>query len=318
MNLHLKAISGGLLKLGVSAFLIFLVIQKIDIFTAFEEAKRVTLLVFMVVVLLLVFQLMIAAFRWILIVHAIGHRLPYVVGIKFIFVGSFFSQILPSVGGDIVRVLLSRRYGLPMSAALSSVVLERGVSVLGVVLVIIASFPLLNELIVGRVAFWPMISAFAAIVVTGTMIIKISTLPARWAEWRIFRMAYHFANDMRQLFALHKKLLLLFFLVVLAQANLALATFILARALDLPVTLLGCALLMPPVALVASLPISIGGWGVREGVMVIAFSSMGVQAESALALSVLLAFAGIMASLPGSLVWMRHKSRVGSVHNINN
>jgi hypothetical protein len=52
--------------------------------------------------------------------------------------------------------------------------------------------------------------------------------------------------------------------------------------------------------------------------MVIAFGSMGVQAESALALSVLLAFAGIMASLPGSLVWARHKSRVRSVHNVTN
>ncbi len=59
-----------------------------------------------------------------------------------------------------------------------------------------------------------------------------------------------------------------------------------------------------PALLVTTLPISIAGWGVREGAMVAAFSLVGVPVEGALVLSILFGLLILLISLPGGVVWM--------------
>jgi uncharacterized membrane protein YbhN (UPF0104 family) len=62
-------------------------------------------------------------------------------------------------------------------------------------------------------------------------------------------------------------------------------------------------MLMQPVALLTSLPISIGGWGVRETAMIGLLGLVGVPASAALVLSVELGLITMAASLPGLVFW---------------
>jgi hypothetical protein len=62
--------------------------------------------------------------------------------------------------------------------------------------------------------------------------------------------------------------------------------------------------LMPPVLLVMTLPISIAGWGVREQAMVVAFALVNVPGEGALALSIMFGLMGLVIGLPGGIVWL--------------
>ena len=78
----------------------------------------------------------------------------------------------------------------------------------------------------------------------------------------------------------------------------------LALALGINITLLDCLVLVPPVMLVTTLPISIAGWGVREGAMVAAFGFVGVPAQESLLLSLLFGVLGIVVALPGGLIWL--------------
>ena len=82
------------------------------------------------------------------------------------------------------------------------------------------------------------------------------------------------------------------------------AIYTLARSLDIGISLLDCMILMPPVILLSLLPVSIGGWGVRESVMVFVLGLIGIASEQALLLSVLLGLAGMAISLPGWILWM--------------
>jgi hypothetical protein len=63
--------------------------------------------------------------------------------------------------------------------------------------------------------------------------------------------------------------------------------------------------------LATTLPISIAGWGVREGAMVAAFGLIGVSQEGAVVLSLLAGILAVVACLPGGLIWLmsgyRHK-----------
>jgi len=61
--------------------------------------------------------------------------------------------------------------------------------------------------------------------------------------------------------------------------------------------------------LILTIPISIGGWGVREGAMVTAFALVGVPGEGALVLSLLFGVIGLVVSLPGGIVWLMMRGK---------
>ena len=56
--------------------------------------------------------------------------------------------------------------------------------------------------------------------------------------------------------------------------------------------------------LFTTLPISIAGWGVREGVMVAAFAFVGVLEGDAFVVSVLFGLLHIIFSIPGGWLWL--------------
>jgi len=58
------------------------------------------------------------------------------------------------------------------------------------------------------------------------------------------------------------------------------------------------------VLLISMLPISIGGWGVREGAMVLALRGFGIPTEEALLPSILFGLCAVTATLPGATFWI--------------
>jgi hypothetical protein len=74
--------------------------------------------------------------------------------------------------------------------------------------------------------------------------------------------------------------------------------------LTFQITLLDCVVLMQPVALITALPISIGGWGVRETAIIAMLGLVGVPTSAALLLSIQLGLLSIAISLPGGILWL--------------
>ena len=89
------------------------------------------------------------------------------------------------------------------------------------------------------------------------------------------------------------------------------AVIALSEGLSLEIEWLGIFLIIPLVTLFMLIPISIAGWGIREGVMVIGLGYLNVQSEQALALSILYGLSMLTISLPGGIVWLfsSHPSR---------
>jgi hypothetical protein len=69
------------------------------------------------------------------------------------------------------------------------------------------------------------------------------------------------------------------------------------------------AVTLPPVFIVSALPISIGGFGVREASYVVLLGHAGVATTDAALLSVLFGLGFVVATLPGGLALLRkHRS----------
>jgi hypothetical protein len=110
----------------------------------------------------------------------------------------------------------------------------------------------------------------------------LSKLP----RWRIIIAAAALTADARKAF-LTVSGIRLAGLSFLTHLNLAMACLWLGNAMGIHLRLLDYVFYISLISLITSLPLSIGGWGVRESAVVALFGSSGVPPHSALAFSVL-------------------------------
>src|SRR5258708_2827328 len=75
--------------------------------------------------------------------------------------------------------------------------------------------------------------------------------------------------------------------------------------------------LIPLVTLITLVPISIGGWGVREGALVVLLGGIGVPSAAALALSILFGLSSIVVSIPGAIFWWTSGYRLSAVKELD-
>jgi hypothetical protein len=85
------------------------------------------------------------------------------------------------------------------------------------------------------------------------------------------------------------------------------AAYAISIAVGADIRLVDLLAVFPWVILATALPISIAGWGVREGAMIWGLSLVGGRSGEALALSLLYGIVTIVAALPGVLFWLAPK-----------
>jgi len=76
------------------------------------------------------------------------------------------------------------------------------------------------------------------------------------------------------------------------------------KAVAAPVSFAQVLYLIPPVLLVATVPISIAGWGIRESSMIVAFAYAGLAQSDGLTLSILFGAVSFVLGIAGGIVWI--------------
>jgi hypothetical protein len=98
--------------------------------------------------------------------------------------------------------------------------------------------------------------------------------------------------------------ILLLWTGLLGQAVAIAAFFLVSRSVGGPLSFLECAIALAPGLLVALVPVSLGGWGLREGAFVVLLGFYGVVPEQALIISVLFGLSLLAATAPGLWLWI--------------
>jgi uncharacterized membrane protein YbhN (UPF0104 family) len=132
----------------------------------------------------------------------------------------------------------------------------------------------------------------------------LDRIPERFRKFSIVRGLANLADDTKRLFLAPRYALPAIGVGILGMVLIALIVFFLAMALGIEVSVFDTMVLVPPVMLIASVPISIAGWGLRESAMVVAFGFIGLAEGDAFILSLLFGLANIIAALPGGLIWL--------------
>jgi hypothetical protein len=298
------------LKLALTGGSLWYIASKIDIQSAWTLGKSVRPSMLVAAYLLQIVQIFLCGGRWLMVLKAIGAWLPFWKTCRLFMIANFFGQVLPgAVGADAVRVLAVRRAGLTLGQSINSVMLERLATVFGLVLLVSFSEPLLADRLSDTSSLWVFPVLTVAGVVGILVLALLDSLPSALNRWRVVRGFVQLAGDTRRLFLRPRRAVPLLVVVVLGHINLSMVVWVLALGIGAPVSMLDCMVLVPPVILVATMPISISGWGARELAMVTAFGFIGVPAAEATVVSILFGIFGVLIALPGGAFWLFSKER---------
>ena len=218
-----------------------------------------------------------------------------------LFKAAFFNQAMPALGGDALRVVDVARRGFRKRDAAFGVFLDRVVAFATLTVLSLAALAVDWELLPSSVARTLAI-VMAAGLAGSSALLCVGMLPLPRSTAFPARLLRHARDRTRRALSAHRAALVLSSLF--AHALSVLSFFALGLALELPFGPVAYGVMVPPAIVLSGLPVSIAGWGVREGTLVALFGLAGADRASALALSLTYGVVAFAASLPGLAVFL--------------
>lgn len=296
------------LKLAVTLLLVAYLAHSVDAAAVVAQLGRIGPGAGALCLGLYLFQAVVLSYRWHRILGAAGVVLTFRQTLRIVLIGLFFNQCLPtSLGGDGVRILLLRRPEVSLERAVNLVLVDRLSGLMGLIPLLLGGLPFLLS--------WRSDPLFAATDLGVTLLFCIALViyflgdglvgrAGRWSRLRVLQAIAAASAFARRVAWYGKGAGGTFALALVVHGLTVGVVLVLARALGASLSLGEGLVLAPPVIAAAMLPISFGGWGTREVVMVIALGTAGVAPATALAVSILLGFLALVATAPGAALWL--------------
>jgi len=298
-----------LLKVLVSLGLITFLISQVDFSKIINILKNVDIAMIFYSLFFLTIQVFIATTRWKYVLTCQKIAIDYKNTLQILWSGLFFNQAMPSsVGGDVVRGYYLKKQGITLGRATLGVLIDRLFGMVGLVLLVLASLPLLFQLVDNPIARTGVLLIAFGISFTLLLVFFTDKLLGNFSHLKLIRGFYSLSQDGRHCISERYNGFIILLISILIHLISVLAVMILSAGLGLDIEWGGFLLMVPLVGLMMVVPISIAGWGVREGVMVVGFGYLGVTPESSLALSILYGLSMLAVALPGGIIWMFKRS----------
>lgn len=297
-----------LIKFAISASLVGYLLWRLD-FRLPPLTGPVAALLALCVALLLV-QPLVMSLRWWQLLRATGLTVTLANAIRFNWMAIFVNQFLPaSLGGDAVRILLGRTRGLPVTTVTLTVLFDRGFAFLSLFVLILVLVPAVGELVdmqgIIGLAVAVCLIGFAGLALFRYLAPHLAALAAARPRTAFLQ---HYIMRISDLASDWKVMGLALGLSLGVHLLSFTALAAIAQCFGLDVPWLHLIAINALITLAHVLPISIAGWGVREGAAVLFFAGAGVDSSTALSISLLAGAAFATASLPGAVMWLLRKS----------
>jgi glycosyltransferase 2 family protein len=303
----------GLLTLAVLAALAW----NVDLGATAAALFRLDLGAALVVLALLALDRGVMVWRWVILLRAHGAAVSTRAATWIYLVSSFVGGFLPAgVGADVARAYTLSQRTSRGSDAVASVAVDRLFGLLSIVMM-----GMFGAIVAGRqVEGTPrlLLPAFAALVIAGSAAmlwadrVVDAILPRSLQASRIGRRLVRLADAVGQYRGHRRAVAAVALLSIAVQVLRILQAYLLGRGIGIDVPFSYYLLFMPIGLIALLLPISISGIGAPQGIIVWLLAPAGVPNHEALALSTLIVLSGIVANIPGALLYLqsaRHASQ---------
>ena len=286
------------LRAAVSGTILFWIFSKLDVHGLLKAVGKISFETWALALLLYLASQLVSSQRWRIIADILGFSGGYLAFVVFYFVAMFFNLFLPSsIGGDVLKVFfLSGKGTAGKLKATYSVFLDRAFGV--------SAMFLIGAIALGSCpgdlsARWK----FFIVTVSVGSILFMVTAPFLWKSLEGRKGNKTPANGVIQRFFLPfflawrdpLKVVTVFVLSLAVQVLGMSAVYFLGSGMGLNLPFTFYLAVLPVINIAALLPVSISGFGVREGAFVYFFTSNGVSLASSVGLS--LAMFGMQAAV---------------------
>jgi glycosyltransferase 2 family protein len=224
--------------------------------------------------------------------------------------GGLFSHTPMSfVGGDAMRMWHLVRSGVKLSDAAKGVLLDRALGFVGMMAVVLATFPGFYGAIKDPATLSGYL-VFIAIGVSGVFVfIALGRVRLARPSNQMLGAIAEFATVSRYLSIRPAQTAMAMGLAILMSLLNGVAIWLIGVAYGAGTDFFSAMIASPVVFLVAMIPISVAGWGLREGAFVLAFGLFAVSSADALAVSITFGIAVLLAYSPAILLLLLARRR---------
>jgi uncharacterized protein (TIRG00374 family) len=280
------------LRILVSAVLLAVLVAKIHPENLLPKQHHFSTFVYLVIGLLLTgLGVVLSAWRWQRVLRAFDVDAPLRTLTSHYFAGQFVGNVLPStVGGDVLRVTRGATTTGSGSTSFASVAIERLSGFVALPLLVFLGFLFRPSLIEGDYAWVALAIAGGTLVLLVVILVFAASprLAGRFKDhenWMRFIGAVHVGVDRLRRHPNDAVGILVAALVY--QASVVASVFCAAQVLDLELPTAAVVAFIPAVAMAQTVPLSVSGFGVREGLLVLFLTPLGVSTGGAVALGLL-------------------------------
>jgi hypothetical protein len=304
----------NILKIVVSVGLLAFIFSTIDVAAFIEVIRRANPWWLVAALVIMIAGVFIRAFRWQILLDAIG--VPVALGelTAIYFIGFLFNNLLPSgLGGDAIRMVELNRHSERGSDAVTSVIVDRFLGLSSLQLLALVALILDWNAVPVAVALFT-VAIFVAGLVAGLLLINRRLYEWLQSNLGLFRRITQvkFIGNLFESFqryplgALGRS-----YLVSIGfNVSLILMNVCIGQGLGAEATLAQYAVFVPITSLVLVIPISFAGLGVREETYRQLFGQVGVPGEVAVAMSLLVyVFGNIVTGIIGGVIYLVRSTR---------
>lgn len=282
----------NILKVALSLGVLVLFLRQVDVVQVVQLLQEMHWLPFLVALALFLSGSFVRAYRWGVLVWALGGQVGWWRLVQLYLVGTFFNQFLPTgMGGDAVKMYELSRTDRKAAAAISSVLVDRFLGLL--ILFAMALMALVFSYQLVPLQIRVLIAAvFIATLLGGGVLLQRTWLEA-WGQRLGLSRLLNRIKIMHELYdSLHEYGPQALGKAILASLAwnliLVLGYYLLARAVGINLAVWYFFLFVPIISVLLMIP-SVGGLGVREGATMFLFSQVAdANRAGALALAYLI------------------------------
>lgn len=302
-----------IVRLIVTAAILALLASTIDMAAAAHAVAAVDRGYLLLVLALVAIDRMVMILRWVLLLGASGVAVTASHAAKIFLVSSFVGSFLPAgVGGDAARAWGLTRVTSKGSEALASVLIDRLLGVLSLVVMGVAGFVLWTG---SAGADWRAVVAIGILVgisiaVFFTDRIARALVPAHLHGGVIAERLLRLTDAVSRYRGRGGVLVHVMFWSITVQLLRIAQAYLLGLGLGIAVPFGYYLVFMPIGLLMLLLPVSISGFGLPQGVIVWLLRPMGAADEQSFALSTLIVLTGLAGNLPGLWLWLRKRRQI--------
>lgn len=295
-----------LIKFIVTVLIFALIFRSVDISSVGNALKSTDIKFVALALIVQLLSTVVASYRWFLIMKALQFGQDFLFYFRSYFKGTFFNQGLPTtIGGDALRVLDVSKLGFKKRESFYGIFIDRIVGLLGLLLLNLLANGLNPDLLEEKVFYLinaiVMISIFA---ILSVMALKKITILEKYPVGKLF---FDLSTRLNTVYRKVDDAATQISLSVIIHLLSIISIYILGISVGIKYDLLTYLVIMPPVFLLTLIPISLAGWGVREGAMLSLFLLIGADKSLVLTISLMYGVIVLATSFPGLYFYLKGK-----------